>query len=110
MASPPAPASPPVEAAVGRRVVTLEGLGDAAHPHPLQQAFIDEQAAQCGYCINGMVMTAKALLDRNPNPSDGEIRQELAYNLCRCGTHVEILKAVRRAAESLKEHQEEHPA
>ncbi|CDI89780.1 putative oxidoreductase [Pseudomonas aeruginosa PA38182] len=86
------------------------GLGDAAHPHPLQQAFIDEQAAQCGYCINGMVMTAKALLDRNPNPSDGEIRQELAYNLCRCGTHVEILKAVRRAAESLKEHQEEHPA
>ncbi len=100
----------PVEAAVGRRVVTLEGLGDAAHPHPLQQAFIDEQAAQCGYCINGMVMTAKALLDRNPNPSDGEIRQELAYNLCRCGTHVEILKAVRRAAESLKEHQEEHPA
>ena len=100
----------PVEAAVGRRVVTLEGLGAAAHPHPLQQAFIDEQAAQCGYCINGMVMTAKALLDRNPNPSDGEIRQELAYNLCRCGTHVEILKAVRRAAESLKEHQEEHPA
>ena len=60
--------------------------------------------------INGMVMTAKALLDRNPNPSDGEIRQELAYNLCRCGTHVEILKAVRRAAESLKERQEEHPA
>lgn len=100
----------PVEAAVGRQVVTLEGLGDAAHPHPLQQAFIDEQAAQCGYCINGMVMTAKALLDRNPNPSDGEIRQELAYNLCRCGTHVEILKAVRRAAESLKERQEEHPA
>ena len=90
----------PVEAAVG----------DATHPHPLQQAFIDEQAAQCGYCINGMVMTAKALLDRNPNPSDDEIRQELAYNLCRCGTHVEILKAVRRAAESLKEHQEEHPA
>ncbi|WP_153098792.1 (2Fe-2S)-binding protein [Paraburkholderia hayleyella] len=93
----------PVAAAVGRTVTTLEGLGDLAAPHPVQQAFIDEQAAQCGYCINGMVMTVKALLDRNPNPTDAEIRQELAYNLCRCGTHVEILKAVHRAALLLRD-------
>ncbi|CAM2171037.1 Nicotinate dehydrogenase subunit A [Paraburkholderia sacchari] len=88
----------PVKAAHGREVVTLEGLGTVDHPHPLQQAFIDSQAAQCGYCTNGMVMTAKALLDRNPNPSDEQIRQALAYNLCRCGTHVEIVDAVKRAA------------
>lgn len=88
----------PVSAAIGRQVTTLEGLGTLEAPHPLQQAFIDEQAAQCGYCTNGMVMTSAALLARNPHPSDDEIRQELAYNLCRCGTHLEILKAVRRAA------------
>ena len=64
----------------------------------MQQDFIDEQAAQCGYCLNGMIMTATALLDRHPNPSEAEIRQELRYNLCRCGTHVEILRAVLRAA------------
>ncbi|WJF90128.1 (2Fe-2S)-binding protein [Paraburkholderia bonniea] len=93
----------PVSAAAGHAVTTLEGLGDAAQPHPVQQAFIDEQAAQCGYCINGMVMTAKALLDRNPNPTEAEIRQELAYNLCRCGTHVEILNAVRRAVVLLRD-------
>ncbi|MCI1040644.1 (2Fe-2S)-binding protein, partial [Pseudomonas putida] len=69
-------------------------------PHPVQQAFIDEQAAQCGYCMNGMIMTTKALLDRIPDPSDEQIRQELSGNLCRCGTHVEILRAVRRAAET----------
>lgn len=88
----------PVSAAIGRQVTTLEGLGTLETPHPVQQAFIDEQAAQCGYCTNGMVMTSAALLARNPQPSDDEIRQELAYNLCRCGTHLEILKAVRRAA------------
>ncbi|MDH0288945.1 (2Fe-2S)-binding protein [Pseudomonas sp. GD04087] len=88
----------PVSAAQGRQITTLEGLGTLDAPHPVQQAFIDEQAAQCGYCTNGMVMTSAALLARNPDPSDEEIRQELAYNLCRCGTHVEILNAVRRAA------------
>lgn len=82
----------PVEAVVGCWVVTLEGLGDVVHPRPLQQALIDEWAAQCGYYINGMVMTAKMLLGRNPSPNDGEIRQELTYNLCCCGTHAEILE------------------
>ncbi len=91
----------PVEKASGRRVTTLEGLGSAARPHPVQQAFIDEQAAQCGYCINGMVMTSKALLDRTPNPTDREIRRALADNLCRCGTHQRILRAVKRAARSM---------
>ena len=81
-----------------KQVTTLEGLAGTGELHPLQQAFIDEQAAQCGYCINGMVMTAKALLDRNPHPTDQEIRDELASNLCRCGTHIEILRAVKRCA------------
>jgi nicotinate dehydrogenase subunit A len=88
----------PVSIAQGRAIVTLEGLGSSRDPHPVQQAFIDEQAAQCGYCLSGMIMTAKALLDRNPHPSEAEIRAELAYNLCRCGTHIEILRAVLRAA------------
>ncbi|MFV3319075.1 (2Fe-2S)-binding protein [Pseudomonas sp. NY15374] len=88
----------PLAGAEGREVTTLEGLGCKAAPHPVQQAFIDEQAAQCGYCMNGMIMTAKALLDRIPNPTDEQIRNELSGNLCRCGTHVEILRAVRRAA------------
>jgi nicotinate dehydrogenase subunit A len=79
-------------------VVTLEGLGTVDKPHPLQKAFIAEQAAQCGYCINGMIMTAKALLDRNPNPTRADIRQALAQNLCRCGTHWRILRAIERAA------------
>ena len=91
----------PIEGCVGRDIVTLEGLGSRDHPDPVQQAFIDEQAAQCGYCINGMVMTTKALLDRNPHPTDQEIRDELASNLCRCGTHIEILRAVKRCAASL---------
>lgn len=88
----------PLAGAEGREVTTLEGLGNKAALHPVQQAFIDEQAAQCGYCMNGMIMTAKALLDRIPNPTDEQIRNELSGNLCRCGTHVEILRAVRRAA------------
>ena len=91
----------PLAGAVGRQIVTLEGLGTRQAPHPVQQAFIDEQAAQCGYCLNGMIMTAKALLDRNPNPSEAEIRNELSGNLCRCGTHIEILRAVLRAAHLL---------
>jgi nicotinate dehydrogenase subunit A len=82
-------------------ITTIEGLGTVQKPHPLQQAFIDEQAAQCGYCINGMVMSAKALLDRNPHPSDAEVRQGLALNLCRCGTHNRIVRAVLRAADQM---------
>jgi nicotinate dehydrogenase subunit A len=87
--------------AVGREITTLEGLGTRAALHPVQQAFIDEQAAQCGYCLNGMIMTAKALLDRDPHPAVETIRRELSRNLCRCGTHVEIVRAVQRAAELL---------
>nr|WP_275590662.1 (2Fe-2S)-binding protein [Pseudomonas sp. DP-17] len=100
----------PVSAAVGRQVTTLEGLGTREAPHPVQQAFIAEQAAQCGYCTNGMIMTSAALLARHPNPSDDQIRQELAYNLCRCGTHVEILNAVRRAAGRAGDDGQESPA
>jgi len=82
-----------------RAVKTVEGLGTPTAPGPLQQAFIDEQAAQCGYCIAGMIMRAQALLERNPHPSDAEIRRHMAPNLCRCGTHLRILRAVRRAAD-----------
>jgi nicotinate dehydrogenase subunit A len=88
----------PVSAAQNRAVTTLEGLGSVARPHPLQKAFIEEQAAQCGMCMNGMVMTAKALLDRNPNPSDAQIKQAMNGNLCRCGSYLRILRAIRRAA------------
>lgn len=89
----------PVSAARAKEVVTLEGLGTLQHPHPIQQAFIDEQAAQCGYCISGIILTAKAFLDQNPNPTDEQIRQALTAVLCRCGTHLEIIRAVKRAAE-----------
>ena len=82
-------------------ITTLEGLGTADKPHPLQQAFIGEQAAQCGYCINGMMMSAKALLDRNPRPSENDVREALAANLCRCGTHNRIIRAVLRAANAM---------
>jgi nicotinate dehydrogenase subunit A len=82
-------------------IATIEGLGTVRKPHPLQQAFIDEQAAQCGYCINGMLMTAKGLLDRNPHPTETEVRQGLALNLCRCGTHNRIVRAVLRAADAM---------
>jgi nicotinate dehydrogenase subunit A len=87
----------PAVSAVGHRVVTLEGLGSPEKPHPLQQAFIDEQAVQCGYCINGMIMQAAALMSSNKNPTDAQIKQALAYNLCRCGTHLRIVRAVSRA-------------
>ena len=80
------------------KIVTLEGLGTPERPHPLQQAFIDEQAVQCGYCINGMIMHSAALLQQNPHPSADDTRQALAGNLCRCGTHLRILRAVQRAA------------
>jgi nicotinate dehydrogenase subunit A len=80
------------------KIVTLEGLGTPERPHPLQQAFIDEQAVQCGYCINGMIMQSAALLQQNPHPSVDDTRQALAGNLCRCGTHLRILRAVQRAA------------
>jgi nicotinate dehydrogenase subunit A len=89
----------PVSVAVGRKVLTLEGLGDRANPDPVQQAFIEEQAAQCGYCLNGMIIGVKALLLRNPDPTEAQIRAELEFNLCRCGTHVEIMRAAKRAVE-----------
>ena len=82
-----------------RNITTSEGLGQATAPHPVQQAFIDEQAAQCGYCLNGMVMMTVALLARHPDPTDLQIRQALSGNLCRCGTHLEIIAAVKRAAQ-----------
>src|SRR5262245_52335945 len=82
----------------GKQVTTLEGLGTLAEPAPIQRAFMEEQAAQCGYCIAGMMMRAQALLIRNPRPTDAQIRAELEPNLCRCGTHMRILRAVHRAA------------
>jgi nicotinate dehydrogenase subunit A len=82
----------------GTPIITLEGLGTLQKPHPLQRAFIDEQAAQCGYCSNGMIMAAKALLDRNPKPSDQEIKDALADQLCRCGAHNRIVSAIRNVA------------
>jgi nicotinate dehydrogenase subunit A len=92
----------PVALVGDRAVTTVEGLGTVERPGALQRAFIEEQAAQCGYCIAGMIMRAQALLERNANPSDAEIRQHMAINLCRCGTHMRILRAVRRAATALK--------
>ena len=88
----------PLEGCVGREIGTLEGLGSRERPDPVQQAFITEQAAQCGYCLNGMIMMTKALLNINPHPSEAEIAQALQYNLCRCGAHVEIMRAALRAA------------
>ena len=92
----------PVGTLTGRRIVTLEGLGTAEKPGVLQQAFIDEQAAQCGYCIAGMITRAQALLDQNPSPSDAEIRAHMEPSLCRCGTHMRIFRAIRRASDVLR--------
>jgi nicotinate dehydrogenase subunit A len=92
----------PVSVLGSRPIRTLEGLGTAAQPGPLQAAFIEEQAGQCGYCIAGMIVRAQALLERNPAPSDAEIRRHLATNLCRCGSHLRIVRAVRRAAAALQ--------
>jgi len=88
----------PVSAVAGKSVTTLEGLGSPQRPDPVQAAFIAEQAAQCGYCTNGMVMTATALLRKNPKPSAEQVKEALAENLCRCGTHTRIVRAVLRAA------------
>jgi nicotinate dehydrogenase subunit A len=88
----------PVSAAQNKPLTTLEGLGSTKKMHKIQQAFVDEQAVQCGYCINGMIMSTKALLDKNPKPSDRQIKEALAGNLCRCGTHIRILRAVKRAS------------
>jgi nicotinate dehydrogenase subunit A len=92
----------PAAALAGRRITTLEGLGTEARPGPLQQAFIDTQAAQCGYCIPGMIMRAHALLARDPAPSEADLRKAMNLNLCRCGTHMRILAAVRRAAGDMR--------
>ena len=91
----------PAETAEGREVVTLEGLGTPAQPHPLQKAFIDYQALQCGYCTSGMIVSAAALLGRNPSPSEAEIRSALSGNLCRCAAHHRILAAIKHAAEEI---------
>jgi nicotinate dehydrogenase subunit A len=87
----------------GRAVTTIEGLGSAARPHPLQQAFLDEQAGQCGYCLSGILIGAKALLDRNPSPTRAEIAASLDRHLCRCGAHPRILRAIEQAAGVLRE-------
>ena len=92
----------PVSAVAGKSITTIEGIGSADHPHPLQRAFVEEQAAQCGYCATGIIMSAKALLDVNSSPSDAELKQALAKNLCRCGTHQRILLAVKRAAQEMR--------
>jgi nicotinate dehydrogenase subunit A len=93
----------PAAAVEGRVVTTLEGLGSSHHPHPVQQAFVEMQAAQCGYCLNGMIIAVTGLIKRNPNPDDADIRKALARQLCRCGTHVEILAAARRAADLMRQ-------
>jgi nicotinate dehydrogenase subunit A len=87
-----------VKQAAGKSITTLEGLGTPEKPHPIQAAFIAEQAAQCGYCANGMIMTAKALLDANPHPTESQVKQGLSGVICRCGTHTRILRAVLRAS------------
>ena len=88
----------PVVSIQSAEITTLEGLGTKEKPHPLQKAFIEEQAAQCGFCSNGMIMTAKAFLDKNPKPTDAQIRKALGANFCRCGTHNRIVRAVLRAS------------
>jgi nicotinate dehydrogenase subunit A len=93
----------PVADAAGAQITTLEGLGTPEAPHPVQQAFLEEQAAQCGYCSNGMLMQAAALIWHTPHPTDEQIRAELDGNLCRCGSHLRIVRAVKRAAELMWE-------
>jgi nicotinate dehydrogenase subunit A len=88
----------PISGCIQRDILTLEGLGSRSQPDPVQEAFIRAQAAQCGYCLNGMIMTTKALLKRSPHPSEAEVLEALRYNLCRCGAHIEIMRAAMRAA------------
>ena len=92
----------PISAVAGKAITTIEGIGSLDHPHPLQRAFVDEQSAQCGYCASGIIMSAKALLDAKPNAGDTELREALAKNLCRCGTHQRILRAIKRAAQEMR--------
>jgi nicotinate dehydrogenase subunit A len=96
----------PISGCIERDIVTLEGLGSREHPDPVQEAFIREQAAQCGYCLNGMIMSTKALLMRTPRPSETEVLEALRYNLCRCGAHIEIMRAAMRAAGRVAEAQD----
>jgi nicotinate dehydrogenase subunit A len=88
----------PVQAVAGQQVITIEGLGSPERPHPLQAAFIEEQAAQCGYCTAGIIMAAKAFLDQNPRPTEAQLTEALAGSLCRCGTHLRVIRAVMRTA------------
>lgn len=92
----------PVWSVAGKSVTTIEGLGSPAQPHPLQQAFLDEQAGQCGYCLSGIIVSAKALLDKNPSPTRAEIAAALDGNICRCGSHNRILRAVEKAAAAMR--------
>lgn len=92
----------PLWSAAGKHITTIEGIGNPEAPHPLQQAFIDEQAAQCGYCITGIIMASKVLLDRKSNPTDDDIDQALERHLCRCGTHNRIRRAIHKAAERMR--------
>jgi nicotinate dehydrogenase subunit A len=96
----------PIDGCVGREIVTLEGLGSRERPDPVQDAFIKEQAAQCGYCLNGLIISTKALLLRNPQPSEAEVLEALRYNLCRCGAHIEIMRAAMLAAGRIAEAQD----
>jgi len=96
----------PISGCVERKILTLEGLGSRDRPDPVQSAFIAEQAAQCGYCLNGMIMSTKALLMRTPRPSETEVEEALRYNLCRCGAHIEIMRAALRAAGHVLEAQD----
>ena len=93
----------PLSTVAGKAITTIEGLGTPDRPHPLQQAFLDEQAGQCGYCLSGILISAKALLDRNSSPSRAEIAAALDDNICRCGSHVRIMRAVERAARVIRE-------
>jgi nicotinate dehydrogenase subunit A len=101
--SPEKSCAKPVWSVAGKKITTVEGLGTAERPHPLQQAFLDEQAGQCGYCLSGILITAKALIDRNPQPTRAEIAETLDGNICRCGSHNRILRAVEKAAAAMRE-------
>jgi nicotinate dehydrogenase subunit A len=92
----------PVSTMANKNILTLDGLGTLDKPHPLQAAFIEEQAAQCGYCMNGILITAKVLLDKNPNPTDSDIKRALDPVLCRCGSHLRVIRAIKRAARTLQ--------